>query len=58
MTPNDLKEWRNRLNLSNREAAEALALTEKSFMNLIYGSAPITKRTEKLATLLEQGKNS
>lgn len=54
MTARDLQNWRNRLNLSNHEAADALCLSLSGFLKQIYGQRPVSKRTARLAETVEQ----
>lgn len=53
MTGADLRDWRDRLKLTNRAAAEMLGLTPKSFENQIYGKGLVSKRTAALAVRIE-----
>ncbi len=54
MTGADLKAWRDRLQLTNREAAEQLALSLRGFQDQLYGQRNVSPRVARLAQLVEQ----
>ncbi len=54
MTADDLKAWRDRLNLTNQEAADHLALSLRGFLDQIYGQRNVSRRTARIAELIEQ----
>ncbi len=54
MTPAELKAWRDRCNLSDKEAAAALALSLQGFRNQMYGCVRVSKRTERMTELVER----
>jgi hypothetical protein len=58
MTAADLRAWRDRLGMTDREAAAALVLSLSAFRNLIYSvkGCRITARTERMTELVEQQK--
>ncbi len=53
MTAQELKDWRDRLLLTNQEAAALLALTQQAFLDQLYGHRPVSPRTEQLASNFE-----
>lgn len=54
MTSAELKAWRNRLGLTNQEAADRLALSLQGFLDQLYGHRIPSKRTAAMAELIEQ----
>lgn len=57
MTSAELKAWRNRLNLTNQEAADRLALSLQGFLDQLYGHRQVSRRTAAMAELIEQQEN-
>jgi hypothetical protein len=54
MTPAELKAWRDRLGLTNREAADKLALSLQGFLDQMYGHRQPSRRTAAMAELVEK----
>ncbi len=53
MTGADLKAWRDRLHMTNQQAADRLALTLQGFLDQLYGHRVVSKRTAQLTALVE-----
>lgn len=53
MTGADLKAWRDRLDLTNAEAAWYLGLTVQGWYDQLYGHRPVSERTAHLCRVIE-----